>query len=138
MCIDHPVSFHSDAPITAYKVMYKLTSKKYRSRLAKNIYHLGSTYPATSPLNHDNVGFSRKYEVGFHAYERLQDATTICFNHMLSGEGMLRVVEVELSGVTHKGIEHIGIGKRTAVTYVAKRFKFIRAFRKSIKVKPCV
>ena len=123
MCIDNPVPFHSDKPIIAYKVMYCNGEDNIRSMLAGNKYKLGSTHYASIPEYQFNISNSSHYDVGFHAYEKLEDAQRIMFGH--SSRGYARIVEVELSEITHKGTQR-AINDERVWTYVAKQCKFIR------------
>ena len=122
MCVDNPVPFHSDKPIIAYKVMF-IRDNKLESPVAGNEYELGCTYCAKFPKNYCFVFLCKDYGVGFHAFKTIQDAETMLskFYTNLS----LKIVEVELSEITHKGTEKVDIDQKATV-YVAKQCKFIR------------
>ena len=132
MCIESPVPFHSDKPITAYKVMYcygdiflPCSNGVVYSKVAGNKYELGCTYQATIPIFEKAVEYCDEYDVGFHAYEKQEDAYVHAYrNGFDSGYS---VIEVELSDLTHKGVEKMsGID---AMVYVAKQCKFIKAIQ---------
>ena len=128
MCVNNPVPFHSDKPIVAYKVMKSL-SKSFLSLIAGNEYELGCTYQATNPIQFMNVSFCEEYDVGFHAYAKLEDAekelVQEVFRQGFYIHSPYRVIEVELSEITHKGIERIE-DDYCAVVYVAKQCTFVK------------
>ena len=136
MCIESPVPFHSDKPITAYKVMYcygdiflPCSNGVVYSKVAGNKYELGCTYQATNPIQFMNVSFCEEYDVGFHAYAKLEDAekelVQEVFRQGFYIHSPYRVIEVELSEITHKGIERIE-DDYCAVVYVAKQCTFVK------------
>lgn len=138
MCIEWPVPFHSEVPITAYKVMIRDLKKKNThkgdleipilSLFAENEYLLGKQYDAESPRNTNDVEFSFSYEKGFHAYETKEDAMwhlQHCITYVKRKDAVFFskhalayhkceigycVVEVELSNLTFKGEELPPIG----------------------------
>ena len=125
MCVDNPVFFHSDKPIVAYKVM-SVFDNNVQSVIAGNTYELGITYAATDPMRFMYVNYCEEYDVGFHAYETMQDAKTyIANNSWNTSSPLLKIVEVELSEITHKGTQR-AINYERVWTYVAKQCKFIR------------
>ena len=129
MCIDNPVPFHSDKPIVAYKVTHEsFNGGSLCSLVAGNKYEIGCSYSAESPLIKNSVLICDEYDVGFHAYENLEDAQDVLFLSCRIFDAEItghRIVEVELSDITHKGTERIN-DRVKAKVYVAKQCRFIR------------
>ena len=118
MCVNNPVPFHSDTPVVAYKVMC-CNGDYVQSLLAGNEYKLGCTYQATIPIFEKAVEYCDEYDVGFHAYETLEDAQR-------RSHTLFQVVEVELSDLTHKGVERLKVYGVNVSIYVAKQCKFVK------------
>jgi len=128
MCIDNPIPFHSDTPITAYKVM-KAYADVIESLVAGNQYIMGSIYSAESPAHPELISSSTKYGKGFHAFEKLEDAKIYLEmarglnNRGLDNYMTETLVEVEISEITYKGDEW-GMN-----VYVSQRCRFIEAVK---------
>lgn len=137
MCVENPVPFQSDVPIIAYKVMlYDSETNTIQSMIAGNRYLMGTSNVASEPSSFSKQKISRhffciscsnEYEIGFHAYEKKEDAENLCTLYSrCSDSHEIRIIEVEITEITHKGDEwNINLSLFASV-YVAQKCRFIR------------
>ena len=128
MCVENLVPFHSDVPIIAYKMMlYDSETNTIQSMIAGNRYLMGTSNVASEPSSFFCTSCSNEYETGFHAYEKKEDVENLCtlYPRCLDSHE-IRIIEVEITEITHKGDEwNINLSLLASV-YVAQKCRFIR------------
>jgi hypothetical protein len=95
--------------------------------IAGNRYLMGTSNVASEPSSFFCTSCSNEYETGFHAYENIEDVENLCtlYPRCLDSHE-IRIIEVEITEITHKGDEwNINLSLLASV-YVAQKCRFIR------------